>query len=688
MTRATFDEQLAAARRHLEALCETAGSVGNGDPLLQTALTELGNALEELHVTAEELRAQSDELAASRDAIDAQHQRYEDLFESAPDGYLVTDAHGTIEEANRVAATLLRRDCSLLAGKPLALFVAEEQRRNFRTHLSRLQEGRADRLVDWEVCLQRHDGTTVDVGLTAAVVRGPKRKVTGLRWLLRDISERKRHDAALRDSEARLRAIVETATDGIITIDEQGTVLSFNAAAARMFGYAVEEVIGQPVTLLMPPEYRDHHDDYIAAYLRTGERKVIGIGREVPGQRKDGTIFPLDLAVSEVRLGDRRMFTGIVHDITARKATREALRQERDFAESLVETAQVIVLVLDTEGRIVRFNSFMEEISGYGLPEVQGRDWFTTFVPERDRHHIRTLFSRAVSDVAVRGNVNPLVTKSGAEREIEWYSKTLKNAQGAVIGLLSVGLDITERRLAEAAVRELQKAAQQRERLADIGAITAQIVHDLGNPLSGISMQAQLILRRAARDETQAVRTVVKPVQRILAEVHRLDALSKEFMEFSREQRLDVKQVYLPRLLHEVIELWEPVAAARAIALTLEVLHDLPAVAADAEKLRRVFDNLIKNAIEAIDTGPGRIAIQIVQPASATVRVNVTDTGPGISDTVEVFRLFETTKTYGSGIGLAVAKQIVLAHRGTIEVARIEPHGTVFRIELPCDGPI
>jgi signal transduction histidine kinase len=264
----------------------------------------------------------------------------------------------------------------------------------------------------------------------------------------------------------------------------------------------------------------------------------------------------------------------------------------------------------------------------------------------------------------------------------------LKDAHGSVIGLLSVGLDITERKQAEAMVHELQKVAQQRERLADVGAITAQIVHDLGNPLAGISMQAQLILRRAARDETQAVSTIIKPVQRILAEVHRLDTLSKEFMEFSREQRLDVKQLHLPRLLHEVIELWEPVAAARAIALTLDVPHDLPALAADGEKLHRVFDNLIKNAIEAIDTGPGRIAIQIERPAGAAVCIRVTDTGPGIADTVEVFRLFETTKTHGSGIGLAVARQIVLAHRGTIEVARLDPHGTIFRIELPCAWPI
>jgi two-component system sensor kinase FixL len=682
----TFDERISGVRRRLEALRTTAATSVDAYPALQAALAELGNAIEDLHLTAATLRAQSDDLTGSRAAMDAQRRRYEDLFEFAPDGYLVTDATGAIEEANSAAETLLRRDRSVVVGKPLALFVARDQRGTFQTHLSRLQDGRADRLLDWEVCLQRHDGATVAVALSAAVVHGPRRQVTSLRWLLRDISERQRSDAALRDSEARLRAIVDTAVDGIITIDEHGTVQLFNPAASRLFGYAAQEAVGQHVKLLMPAAYREQHDDHIAAYLRTGQRKVIGIGREVPGQRKDGTIFPLDLAVSEVRLGTRRVFTGIVRDLTARKDAEESLRRERDFAESLVETAQAIVLVLDTEGHIVRFNPFMEELSGYTLHEVQGRDWFATFLPQRDRQRVRELFSRAVGDVHVRGNVNPIVTKNGTEREVEWYSKTLKDGHGRVIGLLSVGLDVTERKWAEAAVRELQKLAQQRERLADIGAITAQIVHDLGNPLAGISMQAQLILRRAARDPTHAVSSMVQPVQRILAEVQRLDTLSKEFMEFAREQRLDLRPLAVEDLLQDVVELWEPVAAARAVTLTLETLPHAPALLADREKLHRVFDNLIKNAIEAIDHGPGRIGIQIAQPTPDVMSISVSDTGPGIADTVEVFRLFETTKAYGSGIGLAVARQIVLAHRGTIAVARLEPHGTVFRIELPCTG--
>ncbi|HUZ06266.1 MAG TPA: PAS domain S-box protein [Candidatus Paceibacterota bacterium] len=132
---------------------------------------------------------------------------------------------------------------------------------------------------------------------------------------------------ALRDSEERLRAILETAVEGIITIDERGLIESFNPAAEKIFGYSAGEAIGKNIRLLMPAPYRQEHDGYLQNYRNTGRAKIIGIGREVTGQRKDGTVFPMDLSVSEVRLAGRRMFTGFVRDITERK------QLEKEIAE-------------------------------------------------------------------------------------------------------------------------------------------------------------------------------------------------------------------------------------------------------------------------------------------------------------------------------------------------------------------
>lgn len=138
-------------------------------------------------------------------------------------------------------------------------------------------------------------------------------------WYDRDITQTKRTEEALRDSETKSWAFVNTAVDGIITIDKAGRITSFNPAAQHLFGYSADEVIGRKINILMPTPYREEHDRYMLDYQMTGVRKMIGIGREVAGQRKDGTIFPLDLSVSEIRLGGQRLFTGIIRDISERK---------------------------------------------------------------------------------------------------------------------------------------------------------------------------------------------------------------------------------------------------------------------------------------------------------------------------------------------------------------------------------
>jgi len=156
-------------------------------------------------------------------------------------------------------------------------------------------------------------------------IRDDVGKIAKWNWAAIDINERKRAEEALKDHEARLRAIVDNAVDGIIVIDEHGLIDAFNPAAEHMFGFRAEEVIGQNVSLLMSSPDREEHDNHMARYRRTGEKKIIGIGREVLGQRKDGSTVPHELAVSELTVGGRRMFTGILRDITGRKQAEESL---------------------------------------------------------------------------------------------------------------------------------------------------------------------------------------------------------------------------------------------------------------------------------------------------------------------------------------------------------------------------
>lgn len=150
----------------------------------------------------------------------------------------------------------------------------------------------------------------------------------------------------------------------------------------------------------------------------------------------------------------------LLYRANERKQAEETLRKERNFSNTIIETAQTIILVLDTKGRIISFNPYMEEICGYSIDQVRGKDWFEAFLPQRDRRKIRELFKKAVNDIRTRGNINPIVTKDGREVEIEWYDKTIKNSNGKVTGVIAVGQDITERKKTEQKLQYFQKAVE------------------------------------------------------------------------------------------------------------------------------------------------------------------------------------------------------------------------------------
>ncbi|MBW1797862.1 MAG: PAS domain S-box protein, partial [Deltaproteobacteria bacterium] len=220
----------------------------------------------------------------------------------------------------------------------------------------------------------------------------------------------------------------------------------------------------------------------------------------------------------------------------ARSALR-ALKNERDFAESLVNTAQAIILVLDAKGRIVRFNPYLEGISGYSLDEVRGKDWFSTFLPARDHTRIRAQFQEAVSDIKTRGNVNPIVAKDGSKREIEWYDKTLKDADGNVNGLLCVGLDVTERKQMEKEVMEAKEVAE----AANVAKseFLANMSHEIRTPMNGIMGMTELALATdLTRDQREYLNMAKTSADSLLA-------IIDEILDFSKIEagKLELEEI-------------------------------------------------------------------------------------------------------------------------------------------------
>jgi two-component system CheB/CheR fusion protein len=250
------------------------------------------------------------------------------IIASTPDAIIAVDTKQRVTMFNPAAERMFRCPASEALGAPLDRFIPSRFRVVHRQHIKAFgKTGVTARVMGHQRTLAalRSDGEEFPVEATISQVTvGGQKLFTAI---VRDISERLRADAAVRDSEARFRTIFETAVDGIITIDEWGIVTSFNPAASRIFGYAPAEVVGRNVSILMPEPDRSRHDGYVNAYLTTGVKRIIGLGREVVGLRKDGTTFPLDLAVSEFRVGGHRMFTGVLHDASNRR------RLEREILE-------------------------------------------------------------------------------------------------------------------------------------------------------------------------------------------------------------------------------------------------------------------------------------------------------------------------------------------------------------------
>src|SRR5712671_3169743 len=270
---------------------------------------------------------------------DLESSRLAAIVSSSDDAIVSKTLDGTITSWNAGATNILGYEADEMIGQPITRIIPPELHEEEKQILARLHRG--ERIEHSETIRLAKDGRRVDISLTVSPLFNQSGKVVGASKVARDITERKLAEQALRETAARLRALTETAVDGVILIDARGVVLMFNPACEKLFGYSAEEVIGENVKMLMPQPYRHEHDRYITNYRDTRDPKIIGIGREVIGLRKDGSTFPMDLSVGEARQDGESIFVGIIRDLTSRKRNEAELEQAR---AELVRVARVTTL--------------------------------------------------------------------------------------------------------------------------------------------------------------------------------------------------------------------------------------------------------------------------------------------------------------------------------------------------------
>jgi PAS domain S-box-containing protein len=509
--------------------------------------------------------------------------------------------------------------------------------------------------------------------------------------LQRDISERERAEAALRDSEARLRAVVNTAIDGIITIDERGTVETLNPAAERLFGYAAHEVIGRNVNMLMPPSYQQRHDSFLANYLATGEAKIIGIGREVVGQRKDGTVFPMDLAVSDVRLGDRHMFTGRVHDLTERKQAEEALRDSEKRYRSLFENSPLPMWVYDTNSyAFLDVNEAAVEQYGYSRDEFLAMT-IKDIRPPEDIPALLENVSKLASDYDAP-NLWKHRKKDGAMIDVEITSHIIHFAERPA--RLVLANDVTERLRVEVEIRRLNEELEQRvvERTAQLEAANREletfsysVSHDLRAPLRGIDGFSQALLEDYGNSFDAQVQDYL---QRIRGATKRMADLIEALLELSRVTRAELQREPLDlslmgETITEELRRRDPGRAAEFV-IAPQLLAE-----GDVRLLRIVMVNLLANAWKfTAKQHQARIEFGAQPLQDGSRAFFVRDNGAGFDMTYadKLFgafqRLHSVSEFPGTGIGLATVQRIIRRHGGRVWAEGEVGRGATFYFTL------
>lgn len=644
---------------------------------------------------------------------------------SIGDAVITTDAYARVTRLNPVGEKLTGWSQAEARGHAVAdvfhILNQETRQPSPIPVMETLALGTIQGLANHTVLVAR-DGSECPIADSCAPIRDGAGQVLGAVLVFRNVTEEYAAQQALRDSAALIQTILNTVVDGIITLHaSDGIVETVNPAAEKMFGYAAAELIGQDFDRLIPELARsERKGGSLEFYSASDEARAIGLGREVLGRRKDGSSFPLEIAVGEMRLRGQRYFTGILRDITARKQAEEALLKAGALQTAIFNSANFSSIATDARGVIQIFNVGAERMLGYSAAEVMNK------ITPADISDPLEVIARAEAlslelSVPITPGFDALVFKAsrGIEDiyELTYIRKdgsrfpavvsvtALRDAENGIIGYLLIGTDNTVRKEIEEERERLAqhlrdknvelesaKSVAEKANLAK-SQFLSSMSHELRSPLNAILGFAQLM-----DSEVPPVTALQKAnIRQILHAGWYLLELINEILDLavieSGKLSLSLEPVSLGEVVSECQAMVEPLGQKRGITMAFPASPEPIFVLADRVRLKQVLINLLSNAIK-YNRPEGAVVLDWALGESGRIRIRVRDTGMGLtaSEKSRLFQPFnrlgrENSAEEGTGIGLVMSKLLAELMGGVIGVESEAGVGSVFWFEVRSAMP-
>jgi len=646
-------------------------------------------------------------------------EKFAVTLHSIGDAVIATDAAARVTLLNPLAERLTGWTQAQASGRPvdeIFKIINKETRLSANVPVAEtLAHGTVQGLANHTVVIARN-GSECDIADSCAPIRDRDGQVIGAVLVFRDVTEEYAAQQALRDSTALIQTILNTVADGIITIYARGGMIkTVNPAAERMFGYSGIELVGQNFSLLIPELDQDQRNGSLEYYSASDEARAVGLGREVLGRRQDGSVFPMEMAVSEMWLGGERYFTGILRDTTARKQAEEALLQAGALQSAIFNSANFSSIATDAKGVVQIFNVGAERMLGYTAAEVMNK------VTPADISDSKEVIARAKElslelGTQIEPGFEALVFKAsrGIEDiyELTYIRKdgsrfpavvsvtALRDAQGVIIGYLLIGTDNTARKRVEAeravldqALRDKNVELESARQAADKANLAkseflSSMSHELRSPLNAILGFAQL-MESGVPPPTASQKA---SIDQILHGGWYLLELINEILDLalieSGKLSLSMEPIALPDVLLDCQAMIEPQAQKSDIRISFPQFSAPCFVNADRTRVKQVIVNLMSNAIKYNRVG-GTVEVTCKKVAAQRLRISVRDSGEGLSaeKVTQLFQPFnrlgqEVGAEEGTGIGLVVSKRLVELMGGEIGAQSIVGTGSVFWFEL------